>query len=489
MKRIAACIGGGVIGGGWVARFLLHGWDVNVYDPAADAKRKVAEVLDNARHALPALADVAMPSEGKLVFCDSVEQAVSAAQWIQESVPERLDLKHKVFTQIQAHCSDSAIIGSSTSGFKPSELQQQSLRPQQILVAHPFNPVYLLPLVELVPSALNSREIATEAQHILTSVGMKPLLVRKEIDAHIADRLLEAVWREGLWLIKDDIATTQEIDDAIRFGFGLRWAQMGLFETYRIAGGEAGMAHFIAQFGPALAWPWTKLMDVPELTGELVQKIADQSDQQSGMHSIRQLERIRDDNLIGIMRVQKDANWGVGQMLREHDLRLTAQTPSAVTAEDLSAPLCTYKGKVLPAWIDYNGHMNEANYLQVASLATDNFMTFVGADGEYIESGNSYFTVETHLRHLGEVKLNEPLKVTTQLIAQDAKKMHLFHSLYQPVTGALLATAEHMLLHVDLTIGKSCPAGQVVQDKLQLIFEQHKQLVAPKGAGNAIKQA
>jgi carnitine 3-dehydrogenase len=153
------------------------------------------------------------------------------------------------------------------------------------------------------------------ARDVLDGIGMKPLIVRKEIDAHIADRFLEAVWREALWLIKDGIATTQEIDDVIRYGFGMRWAQMGLFETYRIAGGEAGMRHFIAQFGPCLSWPWTKLMDVPELTEELTDMIADQSDAQSGMHSIRELERIRDDNLVAMMRALKGRNWGSGELL------------------------------------------------------------------------------------------------------------------------------------------------------------------------------
>ena len=196
--KTAACIGGGVIGGGWVARFLLHGWDVNVYDPAADAQRKLDAVLDNARAALPQLADVTMPTEGTLTFCESLETAVTNADWIQESVPERLDIKHKVFAQVQAACAKKAIIGSSTSGFKPSQLQENALRPQQIMVAHPFNPVYLLPLVELVPSPANGLGIIEQAQDLLRSVGLYPLRVRKEIDAHIADRFLEAVWREGL---------------------------------------------------------------------------------------------------------------------------------------------------------------------------------------------------------------------------------------------------------------------------------------------------
>ena len=176
--------------------------------------------------------------------------------------------------------------------------------------------------MELVPSELTNTVLLNQAKDLLTNIGMKPLHVRKEIDAHIADRLLEAVWREGLWLINDGVATTEEIDDAIRYGFGLRWAQMGLFETYRIAGGEAGMAHFIAQFGPCLQWPWSKLTDVPELTDQLVQTIADQSDAQSGQYSIRELERIRDNNLIGIMRAQKQTQWGVGELLNAHDKRL-----------------------------------------------------------------------------------------------------------------------------------------------------------------------
>lgn len=324
-NKIAAIIGGGVIGGGWAARFLLHGWHVKVYDPAADAQRKIEEVLANARASLPKLSDVSLPKEGQLTFCDNLEAAVAEASWIQESVPERLDIKLSTLAAIQAACSHTAIIGSSTSGFKPSELQQEAARPAQIMVAHPFNPVYLLPLVELVPSEQTDTALLNQAKDLLTSIGMKPLHVRKEIDAHIADRLLEAVWREGLWLINDGVATTEEIDDAIRYGFGLRWAQMGLFETYRIAGGEAGMAHFIAQFGPCLQWPWSKLTDVPELTDQLVQTIADQSDAQSGQHSIRELERIRDNNLIGIMRAQKQTQWGVGELLNAHDKRLKEQ--------------------------------------------------------------------------------------------------------------------------------------------------------------------
>ncbi|MFT5060626.1 MAG: carnitine 3-dehydrogenase, partial [Polaromonas sp.] len=270
----AAILGGGVIGGGWAARFLLMGWDVRVFDPDPEASRKIDAVLANARRSLPGLYDAALPPEGTLSYHATISEAVAGASWVQESVPERLELKQKLYQTAQAAMDEGAILASSTSGFTPTQLQNCATRPEQILVAHPFNPVYLLPLVELVASDKN-RDLADRAAETLSGLGMFPLKVRGEIDAHIADRLLEAVWREALWLVKDGIATTVEIDEAIRMGFGLRWAQMGLFETYRIAGGEAGMGHFLAQFGPALKWPWTKLMDVPELTDDLVKMIAD----------------------------------------------------------------------------------------------------------------------------------------------------------------------------------------------------------------------
>jgi carnitine 3-dehydrogenase len=318
----AAIIGGGVIGGGWAARFLLAGRDVAVFDPDPEAARKVQEMLANARRALPELYDVPMPAEGQLTFSASLAEAVAGADWVQESVPERLEVKHAVLAEIQAACPEDAVIGSSTSGFTPTELQEGAARPGQILVAHPFNPVYLLPVVEIVPSAATPGAVTERASAILEGVGMAPVVIRREIPGHVADRLMEALWREALWLVHDGVATTEEIDNLMRYGFGLRWAQMGVFETFRVAGGEAGMRHFMAQFGPALKWPWTKLMDVPELTDDFVERIAAQSDAQSGAHSVRELERIRDANLVALMRALKAQGWGAGRLVAEQEARL-----------------------------------------------------------------------------------------------------------------------------------------------------------------------
>jgi carnitine 3-dehydrogenase len=482
MARKAGIIGGGVIGGGWAARFLLNGWDVAVYDPDPEAPRKVGEVLANARASLPALSDGPMPAEGKLSFATSITEAVEGADYIQESVGERLDLKHRVLAQIQQVAPDTPI-GSSTSGFKPSELQQGAANPGVIFVAHPFNPVYLLPLAEVVPSPVSNPAVIEAAKETLREIGMFPLHVRKEIDAHIADRFLEAVWREALWLVKDGIATTEEIDEAIRMGFGLRWGQMGLFETYRVAGGEAGMKHFMAQFGPCLQWPWTKLTDVPEFTDELVDLIAGQSDAQSGHYTIRELERIRDRNLIGFLRVLKERNWGAGKVLLEHDARRREALPEPVAGE---GPMDCARMTVLPGWIDYNGHMTESRYLFAASETSDAFLRHIGADIAYVGTGFSYYTAETHIMHLGEAKLGDALTGTVQVIHADEKRLHIFIRILKE--GAAVATLEQMLLHVDMAAGKACTAPQSILARLMPIAKAHAELPRPEAVGRHVGQ-
>ena len=209
--------------------------------------------------------------------------------------------------------------------------------PERFVVGHPFNPVYLLPLVEVCGGEKTSDEAKQAAIARYSAIGMRPLHVRKEIDGFIADRLLEALWREALWLVNDGVATTTEIDDAIRFGAGLRWSFMGTFLIYRMAGGEAGMRHFLAQFGPALKLPWTKL-EAPELTSELIDKVSSQSDEQAAGVSIRDLEIRRDDCLIAVLSALRASEFGAGEVVGAYERRLRAAGGSPAAGNPVCGP-------------------------------------------------------------------------------------------------------------------------------------------------------
>jgi carnitine 3-dehydrogenase len=261
---------------------------------------------------------------------------------------------------------------------------------------------------------------------------------------------------------------------------------MGLFETFRLAGGEAGMRHFISQFGPCLEWPWTHLMDVPELTDELIDKVASQSDRQSGLFSIKELEQKRDDNLVDFLKTLKDNRWGAGNTLKEFEDSLSkSKVREDFSKLDLTKPLLTFKTNIPKHWADYNGHMTESRYLECFSEASTEMMAIVGVDEEYISTIGSYFTVETHIRHLDEVLIGEGVYATTQVIHGTGKKLHLFHYLYHD-DGRLLATAEHMLIHVNLeTRGASIPSDLVV-NRVERIDGAHQKLKKPEGLARAV---
>jgi carnitine 3-dehydrogenase len=325
LPRRVGLLGGGVIGGGWAARFLLHGVDVVLYDPDPGASRKVGEVLANARRSVPRLMAGPMPAEGALTFVGSPEEAAEAVDFVQESAPERLELKQDLLARADKAAPPDLVFASSTSGLLPSRLQERMRHPERLVVGHPFNPVYLLPLVEMCAGRVQREGAVDEAAGIYRSIGMHPLVLDTEIDGFVADRLMEALWREALWLVHEGVATVGQIDDAVRFGAGLRWSAMGTFLLYRLAGGEGGMRHFIDQFGPALQWPWTKLVDVPELTDDLVDRIVEQSDAQAGGLTLRQLEALRDDSLVAVMHGLRTVGFAAGEVVAEHDERLSAR--------------------------------------------------------------------------------------------------------------------------------------------------------------------
>jgi len=322
-------LGGGVIGGGWAARFALNGVDVQLFDPDPQAERKVDEMMTNARRAWSSLTEAPMPPEGRIQVVRSVAEAVESVQFVQESAPEREGLKRSLLAEASRLAAADVVFGSSTSGLLPTRLQADMAHPERLVVGHPFNPVYLLPLVEVVPGEQTAATSVDRAAAIYRYIGMRPLTIRKEIDGFVADRLLEALWREALWLVADGVATVEDVDDAIRFGAGLRWAAMGTMLTYRIAGGEGGMRHFMAQFGPALQWPWSKLTDVPELTDDLLDRIEQQSDAQARGASVRDLERLRDDCLVAVMSGLRTADFAAGAVLSSYERDLEARAAEA----------------------------------------------------------------------------------------------------------------------------------------------------------------
>lgn len=294
-----AALGTGVIGSGWIARALANGMEVTAWDPAPDAEVHLRQRIAKCWPALEKNGLKAGASPARLRFVSTIEACVADADFIQESAPETLQLKIDLHARVSAAARPDVLIGSSTSGLLPSEFYARATKPERCLVGHPFNPVYLLPLVEVVGGKHTSPEAIAAAIGIYKGMGMKPLHVRKEVPGFIADRLLEAQWRESLHLINEGIATTGEIDDAIRYGAGIRWSFMGSFLIYTLAGGDAGMRHFMSQFGPALKLPWTKLI-APELTDALIDEVVDGTKVQLGKHSIAELERYRDDCLMAV---------------------------------------------------------------------------------------------------------------------------------------------------------------------------------------------
>jgi carnitine 3-dehydrogenase / betainyl-CoA thioesterase len=487
--RAVGLLGGGVIGGGWAARFVVNGVDARLFDPDPEAPRKVDEMLDNARRAYRKLTLTRLPAEGTLTFVPTPEEAVEGVDFVQESVPEREELKRRLLAHACRAAGPEVVFGTSTSGLLPSRLQTEMEHAERLVVGHPFNPVYLVPLVEVCGGERTSPETIGRAAAVYRSVGMWPLVLRQEVHGFVSDRLMEALWREALWLLHDDVATIEEIDDAIRYGPGLRWSFMGSFLTYRMAGGEAGMGHFMAQFGPALQLPWTKLVDVPELTDTLLDKIVEQSDAQAGGRSIRELERLRDDCLVAVLQGLRPHRFGAGAVLEDHARSLfDAGHPRVIAhGDDLSRPLRLHTVRVPPEWVDYNGHAHESRYLQAFGDSSDALLRYVGIDAAYLDAGGSYYTVETHLSHLRAAVAGELLHVTTQVLGYDDKRLHIFHELHRSGEDAPLATAEQMLLHVDTTEGRASPAAPEILGRIARIATAHAALARPERAGRAIR--
>ncbi|WP_433798970.1 3-hydroxyacyl-CoA dehydrogenase NAD-binding domain-containing protein [Actinomycetospora sp. CA-084318] len=262
-----ACIGAGVIGGGWAAYFLARGHDVVAWDPAPDAEARLRTVVEAAR---PALNSLGLPDDawGTLTVAGSLAEAVRDAEFVQESAPEDLELKRSLLADLAAATGPDTIVASSTSGFPMTDMAVRAADPSRLVVGHPFNPPYLIPLVEVVGGAATAPAVVQRAAAFYRQLGKSVIEMDREVPGFVANRLQEALWREALHMVANGEATVEQIDASITEGPGLRWPVHGPCRTFHLAGGEGGMAHMLDHFGPSLQAPWTRL-DAPELTPEL----------------------------------------------------------------------------------------------------------------------------------------------------------------------------------------------------------------------------
>ncbi len=264
-----AILGAGTIGMSWAALFAATGRNVTVFDPSPETNDRVTQLVGTSAETLAALGWDAAGDVSKLRFTDDPVEAVKDADFIQESVPERLDIKHALYAQVEPHLKENAIIGSSTSGLKLSEMQAGFSNPGRFLLAHPFNPPHLIPLVELMDNEQTDAGVLTDATEFYESIGKVCVRLNKEIPGHIANRLQAAIWRETIHLAMEGVASVEDIDKAVAFGPGLRWAALGPNTLLHLGGGKGGIRAFCEHLGgPFQSW-WDDLGD-PRLTPEVV---------------------------------------------------------------------------------------------------------------------------------------------------------------------------------------------------------------------------
>ncbi|MFD4015036.1 3-hydroxyacyl-CoA dehydrogenase NAD-binding domain-containing protein [Streptomyces albidoflavus] len=311
--RRVACVGAGVIGGGWVAHFLARGYDVTAWDPAPDAAQKLRRLVDAAWPALTSLGLAEGASPDRLTVTATLEQAVADAEFVQESAPEKLDLKRDLLTRLDAATPPGVVIASSTSGYPMTDMQTTAADPSRLVVGHPFNPPYLIPLVEVVGGEHTDPAAVAWAARFYEAAGKSVITMNNEVPGFIANRLQEALWREALHMVANGEATVRDIDLSITEGPGLRWAVMGPMLTFALAGGEGGMAHMLDHFGPSLKSPWTRL-EAPELDRELYDAVVAGCDEAADGRSIADLVAERDKGVIDVLRA-------TGRLGREGEAR------------------------------------------------------------------------------------------------------------------------------------------------------------------------
>ncbi len=299
-------IGTGVIGGGWAVHFLARGYDVVAWDPAPDAAAGLATLIDWAWPSMQALGLAPGAAPDRWRMAETLEDCAAAADFIQESAPERLDLKRDLLARLAAAAREGVVVASSTSGYSMTEMATKAEDASQLVVGHPFNPPYLVPLVEVVGGERTKASAVDAACRIYDEAGKAVIRMDAEIPGFIANRLQDAIWREALHMVNAGEATVEQIDRSITEGPGLRWALMGPCLTFHLAGGQGGMAHMLDHFGPSLLEPWTRLV-APDLTSDLRNRMVEGCEKEAAGRSIADLVQERDRGLVAILKARREA--------------------------------------------------------------------------------------------------------------------------------------------------------------------------------------
>jgi 3-hydroxyacyl-CoA dehydrogenase len=306
IRRIAI-IGTGVIGASWTALFLAKGLEVVATDVAPDAETSLRRFVKAAWPALERLGLAPSASQSLLTFTPDLPTAVAGADLIQENGPERIDFKKKLYGQLDELLPPDAIIASSSSGLTMSEIQSGAAsHPERCVIAHPFNPPHLIPLVEIVGGAKTSEATIRRAAEFYTSIGQRTVRLNREMPGHVANRLQAALAREVYYLVSEGVVSAADVDTALCWGPGLRWGVMGNMMLNHLGGGPGGIEHFFQQFsGPMTAW-W-KTLGSPVLAPEVQKKLIDSVHAEVGSRSIAELEAQRDEVLLGLLELRTKA--------------------------------------------------------------------------------------------------------------------------------------------------------------------------------------
>lgn len=299
-------IGAGPIGGGWAAHFLARGYDVTAYLHSEAEIPAFRTILDTAWISLTELGIAPGASLDRLTIETDLKKAVEGAEFIQESAPERLELKQDLYQQFDELVPKDVVIGSSTSGLMMTDIQAKCSTPERTVIGHPFNPPYLLPLVEIIGGKRTSPEAVQWAGDFYRIAGKAPLMMKKEIPGFVATRLQEALWREALHMVANGEATPEDIDIALMNGPAPRMMAQGQCMAFHVACGEGGMATNLDQFGPALKLPWTRLA-APDLTQELRDRMVEGCNDIAGDKHFADMAAQRDKEIVALINALKTA--------------------------------------------------------------------------------------------------------------------------------------------------------------------------------------